>query len=89
MLQRLRSELASFLPSTQSSPVDYDDKHWVSALTAGFTHWTHLHAGPDAGVGSAVTIDALPDAWANAYGHRYPVTARLILQLRGNRRWQR
>ena len=75
--------------SVESTHFDSEDEHWVSALTAGYTHWSRLYAGLEAGVGSSVTVDVLPAAWADVYGHRHPLTARLILQLRGSGRWER
>jgi hypothetical protein len=79
-LQRLRSELA--IPPLGAGATD--DRRWVSAVTLGYTHWSEPHGSLQFGLGAAVTIDALPSAWAAAYGGSTPVTGRLIVQIRGS-----
>lgn len=85
ILQRLSSELEIPEPS---ATMGSKDKRWVSAITLGYTHWTPWSSRLDVGFGSSVTMDILPEAWANAYGCRTPLTARLIIQLRGSGRSQ-
>lgn len=80
LLQRLGSELA--IPPT-STGNGIDEKRWVSAITLGYTHWMPWSSWLDAGFGTSITMDVIPDAWASAYGHRTPLTARAIIQLRG------
>jgi hypothetical protein len=84
VLQRLASELA--IPSADSTS-GADGRRWVSALTLGYTHWTELNRGLQFGLGTSLTLDVIPSAWATAYGSRTPLTARIIIQLRGTRRW--
>jgi hypothetical protein len=84
VLQRLASELA--IPSAPSAG-NADDRRWVSALTLGYTHWTDLNRGLQFGLGTSLTLDVIPSDWATAYGSRTPLTARLIIQLRGSGRW--
>jgi len=81
VLQRLASELA--MPNAPLSSAA-DDKHWVSSVTLGYTHWTALHESLQLGVGTSLTLDFIPSDWAVAYGDRTPLTARLIVQLRGS-----
>jgi len=86
VLQRLASELA--IPGAPaSSPAD--ERRWVSALTLGYTHWTDLNGGLQFGLGGALTLDVIPGEWADVYGGRTPLTARVIFQLRGSGRWVR
>lgn len=85
VLQRLASELA--IPGAVSS-VSAADRRWVSALTLGYTHWTALTRGLQFGVGGSLALDVIPSDWANGYGSRTPLTARLIVQLRGSGRWR-
>jgi len=73
VLQRLASELE----------IPLGDKRWVSALTVGYTYWPASVAGLRLGLGSSLTVDVLPSDWAAAYGNRAPLTARLIVQIRG------
>jgi hypothetical protein len=80
VLQRLASELA--IPNAPSTGVG-DDKRWVSSLTLGYTHWTALNESVQFGLGTSLTLDVIPSEWANAYGGRTPLTARLIVQVRG------
>ncbi len=80
VLQRLASELE--LPTSPARAGDV--KHWVSALTLGYTHWTSPSRHLQLGLGTSLTMDILPDIWARAYGGRTPVTARLIVQIRGS-----
>ncbi len=82
VLQRLASELA--IPNAVSS--FGSDERWVSALTLGVTHWTDLNRGLKLGLGTSLTADFIPGDWATRYGGRTPLTARLIIQLRGNGR---
>jgi hypothetical protein len=84
LLQRLASELA--IPGAAPAG-SADDKRWVSALTLGYTHWTYVNRGLQLGLGTSLTLDVIPSDWANAYGSRTPVTARLIFQLRGAHHW--
>jgi len=83
VLQRLRSELE--IPG--SPPGSADEKHWVSALTLGYTYWSPLHDGLQVGFGGSLTLDVIPGDWASAYGSRTPLTFRLIVQLRGSGHW--
>lgn len=80
VLQRLRSELE--IPISSSD--EMEQKHWISAFTAGYTHWSAWPSKLEAGIGASITMDVMPDDWASAYGHRTPLTARLIIQLRGS-----
>ncbi len=84
-LQRLRSELAIAPLGVGTT----DDRRWVSAVTLGYTHWSEAHGSLQFGLGTSVTIDALPGVWAAAYGGRTPVTGRLIIQVRGVGHWKR
>jgi hypothetical protein len=89
VVQRLQSELQIALPSSANAAnaatasVAPDDRHWVAAMTLGLTRWLRVPAGLQFGTGLSMTVDAVPDAWAAAYGHRFPLTGRLILQVRG------
>jgi hypothetical protein len=82
VLQRLGSELQ--IPV--ASPVAQDDKHWVSAFTLGYTHWTPRSSWLELGLGASLTMDVIPHDWVSAYGQRAPLTARFIVQLRGSGR---
>jgi hypothetical protein len=84
VLQRLASELS--IPSATSTAVE--NERWVSALTLGYTHWSTRVGALQFGVGSSLTMDVLPEAWAVAYGGSIPLTFRLIVQIRGSGRWQ-
>jgi hypothetical protein len=84
VLERLRSELG--IPIT--TPGAADDKQWVSALTLGYTHWLTRGDALNVGLGSSLTMDVVPEAWAAAYGGRTPLTVRLMVQIRGSGRWQ-
>jgi len=80
VLQRLASELeipASPLPESAV-------KHWVSALTLGYTHWSSPYRNLQIGLGSSLTVDVVPTDWAGEYGSRTPLTMRLIIQVRGS-----
>ena len=83
VLQRLASELA--IPNAPLMGAA-DDKRWVSSLTLGYTHWTALAGSLQFGVGTSLTLDVIPSEWANTYGDRTPLTACLIVQLRGSGR---
>jgi hypothetical protein len=85
VLERLHSELE--IPTI--TPGAVDDRRWVSALTVGYTHWTTRADALNVGIGTSVTMDVVPEAWAGAYGGRTPFTVRLIVQVRGSGRWQR
>lgn len=85
VLQRLASELEIPAPATTAGR--YENR-WVSALTVGYTYWLPWQSRIQAGVGSSLTMDVIPEDWASAYGHRTPLTVRLIVQLRGSGRWQ-
>ncbi len=81
ILQRLASELGLMVPEQRSM----DPSRWVSAFTLGYTHWS-TRAGPvQVGIGSSITIDALPRVWAAPYGGQTPWTFRLMVQIRGFR----
>jgi hypothetical protein len=82
VLQRLASELE--IP-TSPAPAG-SVKHWVSAVTLGYTHWSSPYRNLQLGLGTSLTLDVVPGDWASAYGSRTPVTARLIVQLRGSGR---
>jgi hypothetical protein len=86
VLQRLASELA--IPGADAA-AGAGERRWVSALTAGYTHWTPLNRGLAIGFGSSLTLDVIPGDWARAYGSRTPLTVRLIVQIRGAGRWPR
>ena len=77
VLQRLRSEL-------EIPPKATDEKRWVWTMTLGYTYWTSLHRELQFGVGGSLTLDAVPASWADTYGSRTPLTARLIVQIRGS-----
>lgn len=86
VLQRLASELE--IPGTPpGSPSD--DKRWVSELTVGYTHWLRERGSFDFAIGTSVTADVVPSAWSAEYGSRVPLTARIIVQVRGAGRWRR
>lgn len=85
VLQRLASELA--IPAAPAS-ASAEDRRWVSGLTLGYTHWTEFNRGLEFGLGTSLTLDGIPSDWASVYGSRSPLTARIILQLRGSGRWQ-
>jgi hypothetical protein len=82
VLQRLASELE--IP-TWPLPAS-DVKHWISAVTVGYTHWWPAYGNLQLGLGTSLTMDVVPGAWASAYGSHTPLTARFIFQLRGSRR---
>jgi len=84
LLQRLRSELE--IPAPVADKID--EERWVSAFTLGYTHWSTPAAALQVGLGTALTMDVLPKAWAPAYGGRNPLTIRVILQIRGSRGWR-
>ena len=81
-----RAELLQRLPVELGIPVggatDEWQSRWVSALTVGCTQWWRTGATVQAGLGLALTADAVPAAWATAYGGRTPLTWRLVLQAR-------
>jgi hypothetical protein len=80
VLQRLASEL-----EIPTSPLPASDvKHWVSAVTLGYTHWSSPYRNLQIGLGSSLTLDLVPTEWASVYGSRTPVTVRLIIQVRGS-----
>ncbi len=81
VLQRLASELE--IP-TSPEPAG-SVKHWVSAVTLGYTHWLPPYRKLQLGLGTSLTMDVVPGDWASAYGSRTPITARIIIQLRGLR----
>jgi hypothetical protein len=85
IVQRLGSELA--LPDTPAM-VASQDKRWVSALTVGYTYWAARSHGLELGIGTSLTADAIPAAWANAYGSQVPLTGRIIIQVRGAGNWR-
>jgi len=85
VLQRLRSELA--IPASTQDAIR--EERWVSALTVGYTHWSAPVDALRVGLGTSLTMDALPEAWAASYGGRNPLTLRVIVQIRGSGRWQR
>ena len=85
MLQRLRSELE--IPALLQDTTN--DERWISALTLGYTHWSTPAGTLRVGLGTSLTMDLLPEAWAAAYGGRNPLTVRVIVQIRGSGRWQR
>jgi hypothetical protein len=89
VLQRLRSELEipPIVPAQAGAVTD--EKRWVSALTLGYTHWSSLPRDLEVGIGTSLTLDAIPSDWAHAYGSRTPLTVRLIVQVRGSGRWQK
>lgn len=86
LLQRLGSELALANPT---APGAANDRHWISALTIGYSHWIGGRRGIEFALGSSLTADVVPEAWAHAYGSRAPLTARLIVQAHGDSRWHR
>lgn len=80
VLQRLASEL-----QIPTSPMPGSDvKHWISAMTLGYTHWSAPRRNLQFGLGTSLTMDVVPGDWAGAYGTRTPITARLIIQLRSS-----
>ncbi|MFM2288315.1 MAG: hypothetical protein RL684_1458 [Pseudomonadota bacterium] len=81
-LQRTADELA--LPATATS----ESVRWVQALTLGGTRWWAPSGHWQLGAGASLTLDRLPQEWSAAYGGRTPLTARLIVQLRADGRWQ-
>ena len=83
LLQRLGTELG--IPS--ASPAPAEDKRWVAGLTAGYTRWIRQGRPVEFAIGSSLTADVVPKAWANSYGSQVPLTARLIFQVRGAGRW--
>ncbi|MBS0388402.1 MAG: hypothetical protein JSR15_07955, partial [Proteobacteria bacterium] len=86
LLQRLGTELAlDNVPPTATA----DDRRWISALTVGYSHWLAGRGGIECAIGASLTADVIPDAWAHAYGSRTPLTARLIVQVHGDSRWNR
>lgn len=85
VLQRLASELDIPMPPAVGAT---NESRWVAAMTVGYTRWLASHSGLQLGVGTSLTMDVVPPEWAGAYGHRTPLTVRLILQLRGSGRWQ-
>lgn len=85
ILQRLPSELD--IPAAPTFAGAHAAR-WVSAATIGYTRWLPWAARIEMGLGSSLTVDAIPEAWASAYGHRAPLTIRLILQLRGAGSWE-
>jgi hypothetical protein len=85
VLQRLASELEIPEPPAVTPT---NDERWVSALTIGCTHWLPWQSRIQVGVGSSLTMDVIPADWAGAYGHRRPLTFRLILQVRGSGLWR-
>jgi hypothetical protein len=88
VLQRLRSEL-EIPPVSAGQPATADEKRWVSALTVGYTYWPSLAHDLHIGIGGSLTLDVIPGEWAGAYGSRTPLTARLIVQVRGAGKWQK
>jgi hypothetical protein len=83
VLQRLASEL-----EISTSPVPAGDmKHWISAVTFGYTRWSTPYHNLQFGLGASLTMDVVPGDWAGSYDSRTPLTARLLFQLRGARRW--
>lgn len=56
--------------------------HWAQALTLGATRWAWRTPAWQLGVGASLTVDHVPAAWATAYGSGWPLTGRLIVQLR-------
>ena len=85
ILQRMGSELA--IPDTPTT-VASQDKRWIAALTVGYTYWACRSHGLEFGIGSSLTADAIPGAWASAYGSQLPLTGRLIFQARGAGDWR-
>jgi hypothetical protein len=85
ILQRLASELEIPTPPSIDAA---SESRWVAAVTAGYTRWIASRSGLQLGLGTSLTMDVVPPEWASAYGHRTPLTVRLILQLRGSGRWQ-
>lgn len=86
VLQRLPSELDIPAPPALGGS---NDSRWVAAMTVGYTHWVTSLSRLQLGVGSSLTMDVVPSEWASTYGHRTPLTIRVILQLRGSGRWPR
>jgi hypothetical protein len=86
VLQRLASELE--IPTSPLPATSIEVKHWVSALTLGYTHWSLRYRKLQVGVGSSLTMDVVPSDWARIYGSRTPLTLRFIVQVRGSGRWQ-
>jgi hypothetical protein len=86
VLQRLPSELDIPMPPDLAGR---NDRRWVAAMTVGYTHWMSSRSRLQLGVGSSLTMDVVPAEWASPYGHRTPLTVRVILQLRGSGRWPR
>lgn len=87
VLQRLASELEIPTPAPEApTPLvpAGETKHWVSALTLGYTHWSATYRNLELGLGSSLTLDFVPAEWAGAYGSRTPLTVRLIVQVRGS-----
>jgi hypothetical protein len=80
VLQRLASELE--IPTSPVPPSDV--KHWVAALTLGYTHWSFQYRSFQIGFGSSLTVDVVPAEWAGEYGSRTPLTLRFIIQVRGS-----
>ena len=87
VLQRLASELE--IPTSPLPEASTEVKHWVSALTLGYTHWSWRYRKVQVGLGSSLTMDVVPSDWASVYGSRTPLTLRFILQIRGSGSWQR
>jgi hypothetical protein len=84
VLQRLPSELGIPRPPPLAGT---NDSRWVAAMTVGYTRWITSFSRLQLGVGSSLTMDVVPAEWASTYGHRTPLTVRVILQLRGSGRW--
>jgi hypothetical protein len=84
VLQRLASELAIPEPPATAGT---NEQRWVSAMTIGYTYW--LPSRLQVGVGSSLTMDVIPADWVSAYGHRTPLTFRLIVQVRSSGVWRR
>jgi hypothetical protein len=82
-LERLASELGVVAAATGN------ERRWVQALTLGATRWHASASAWQLGLGASLTLDHVPGDWAMAYGGHAPLSARLILQLRGNSHWRR
>lgn len=83
VLQRLASEL-----EIPTNPAGTNAVHWVSAMTIGYTYWLCRQSRIQLGVGPSLTMDVIPEAWVSAYGHRTPLSVRLIVQVRGSDAWR-
>lgn len=83
VLQRLPSELD--IP-TPPAIVGANDSRWIAAMTVGYTRWISSSSWLQLGVGSSLTMDVVPPEWASTYGHRTPLTVRVIFQVRGSSR---